>query len=164
MLVNLTPDRQEQDRRKLVAEEYGFSYTPQDHKDYNTEVGIYQSTFPFNFPQEEFIEFKGKHNIGYERSYELFAPNYSKNQYGVADSIEQLKEYFKEEVECLERKFFIEVTPVWQDKSKVGQGGGWRWHKWGSYIGKLEPQCEYLDDEDFGQDFEYVLVYHIYEV
>ena len=24
---------------------------------------------------------------------------------------------------------------------------GWRWHKWGPYIGTQDPQCEYLADE-----------------
>lgn len=45
-----------------------------------------------------------------------------------------------------------------------GKGGGWRWHKWGTYIGTLDPQCEYLDDEDFGEDFKYVLCFHLYHV
>ena len=24
---------------------------------------------------------------------------------------------------------------------------GWRWHKWGEYVGLQDPRCEYLHDE-----------------
>ena len=55
----------------------------------------------------------------------------------------------------------IAVTPVFQHK---GETDGWRWHKWGPYIGTLNPQYEYLDDENFGDDFEYVLCFELYKV
>lgn len=32
-------------------------------------------------------------------------------------------------------------------KSEESSDGGWRWHKWGEYIGTHKPQCEYLHDE-----------------
>lgn len=32
-------------------------------------------------------------------------------------------------------------------KNPVSEGGGWRWRKWGEYIGDGEPTREYLDDE-----------------
>lgn len=38
--------------------------------------------------------------------------------------------------------------------------GGWRWHKWGSYIGTYESKHEYLYDEDI----DMIYVYHIYEI
>lgn len=37
--------------------------------------------------------------------------------------------------------------------------GGWRWHKWGPYLGKHTPQCQYLDEE---QNIDYVLLWHLY--
>ena len=37
-------------------------------------------------------------------------------------------------------------------------GGGWRWHKWGEYIGKHNPQYEYLDHES---GIDYVLVWKL---
>lgn len=161
MLVNLTPNQTEIDRKKSIAKEHHFEYIPQNDVLLNPEPGIYQCTFAFNFSPEDFMEFEGKHSIPYEQSYKLFAPKYKKSQYGVADSVEQLKKYFSKEVKDTKNKYFIYVTPVYQDKENKFKGGGWRWHKWGSYIGKLDPQCEYLDDEEFGDDFEYVLCYHI---
>jgi hypothetical protein len=131
MLVNLTPDLVEIERRRQVALEHNFEYTPQSDPKWLQETGIYQSSCSFNFPAIEFGEFKNQCNIPREQSYDLFKPTYHKNSYGVADSIEQIKEYFKEEIEDTKRKYFIDCTPVFQEKNNKGNGGGWRWHKWG---------------------------------
>lgn len=162
MLVDLTPDLEEIERRKRIAIEHNFEYVPQCDQLWKQENGIYQSSFPFNFPYEEFLEFKGLCNIPMEQSYDIFAPTYHKNSYGVADSIEQIKEYYKEEIEDPNKKYVIECTPVFQERENKGKGGGWRWHKWGEYIGKLDPQYEYLDDKDFGEEFKYVICFHLY--
>lgn len=168
MLVNLTPNWKEIERRKAIAKEHHFEHIPQcDGSLMQYGVGIYQCNYNFNFSHDEFLEFdidKEVYNIPFNQAYEVFAPTYHKKQYGVADSIDQIKEYFKEEIEDQNRKYFIAVTPVYQDKENKGKGGGWRWHKWGEYIGKLDPKYEYLDDEDFGNDFEYVICFHLYEV
>jgi len=165
MLVNLTPNWKEIERRTAIAKEHNFEHIPQcDERLMQYGVGIYQCNFDFNFSHEEFLEFDNMGSIPFDQSFEVFAPNYHKAQYGVGDSIEQIKEYFKEEIEDPNRKYFITATPVFQDKENKGKGGGWCWHKWGEYIGKLEPKCEYLDDEDFGDDFEYVICFHLYEV
>lgn len=168
MLVNLTPNWKEIERRSAIAKEHNFEYIPQcDERLMQYGVGIYQCNFDFNFSHEEFLEFdidKGIYNIPFDQSFKVFAPTYNKTQYGVADSIEQIKEYFKEEIEDLNRKYFITITPVFQDKDNKGKGDGWRWHKWGEYIGKLDSKCEYLDDEDFGADFKYVICFYLYEV
>ena len=34
----------------------------------------------------------------------------------------------------------------------------------GRYIGQLDARCEHLNDEDFGDDFEYVLTFCLYAV
>jgi len=41
--------------------------------------------------------------------------------------------------------FFVHVA---KDPTNSGNGGRWRWRKWGEYIGDHQPQCEYLDDEE----------------
>jgi hypothetical protein len=168
MFVNLTPNRKEIERRKKIAEENNFKYIPQcDERLMEYGDGIYQCNLDFNFSYNEFIEYnidERVFSIPFKNSYEVFAPDYNKAQYGVADSVDQLKEYFKEEMEDPNRKFFLTMTPVYQDKENKGKGGGWRWHKWGTYIGKLNPQHEYLDDEDFGNDFQYVICFHLYEL
>jgi hypothetical protein len=160
MLVNLTPIMGEQLRRIQVAKENNFEYVPQSDKKFIQEMGIYQSSFPFNFPEDEFEELE---KLSYKDRYEIF-PNYEKVTYGVADSIEQIKEYYSDEIADPNKKYAIALTPVWQDKGNKGKSGGWRWHKWGKYIGKLNPQFEYLDDEDFGDDFTYTIVFTIYQV
>lgn len=164
MLVDLTPNFNEAHRRIQISKEHNFEYVPQYDNQWKHGTGIYQCNLAFNFSHEDFKQFNNQCNIPYEDEFEVFAPTYHKSQYGVADSIEQIKEYFKEEIESIEHIYFIAITPVFQDKNNKGKGGGWRWHKWGEYIGKLNPQCEYLDDEDFGDDFEYVICFHLYRV
>ena len=167
MLVNLTPNWKEIERKTAIAKERNFEHIAQcDERLMQYGVGIYQCKFDFNFSHEEFLEFdinKNIHDIPFDQSYEVFAPTYHKSQYGVADSIEQIKEYFKEEIEDPNRKYFITATPVFQEKENKGKGSGWRWHKWGEYIGKLDSKCEYLNDEDFGDDFKYVICFHLYQ-
>jgi len=160
MLVELTPYQDEIDRRKSVALENKFEFIPQCDEKYIVEKGIYQCTFPFNFCKEEFIETK---DLTYDDRFDIF-DGYEKSTYGVADNIDQIKEYYKEEVESDTDRYAISLTPVFQERENKGKGGGWRWHKWGVYIGELDRQCEYLDDEDFGDDFKYVITFQIYKL
>jgi hypothetical protein len=95
---------------------------------------------------------------GYE-SYPEFgrAPdNTYRSAYGVCDSIEQVLTLFPE-LEAPGREFIVTLTEVRRDVQ--GSTGGWRWHKWGPYIGSHTPLFEYLYDESI----ERVFVYHIYE-
>ena len=64
--------------------------------------------------------------------------------YGVCDSPQQL----------LEAMPFLRTSPnryvvsfVELNKANEPPRYGWRWHKWGDYIGNQSPQCEYLFDE-----------------
>lgn len=79
--------------------------------------------------------------------------------YGVCDTIDQWMEHYYESVIESPRKFCVALTKV----RKVDQptDGGWRWHKWGSYIGSKNPQYEYLYDE---KDIDEVYCYHTYEI
>ena len=177
MLVNLTPDLIEIERRKQVALEYDFDYIPQSDQSLILENGIYLNGNGFNFPVDEFVEeLHGNYN-------ELFYMQNKKDgdtmlsfyfgsdtehqyihTYGVADNIKQIKRYYKKQIKDTNNKFVISVTPVYQDKNNRGKCDGWRWHKWGVYIGKLKPKCEYLDDEDFGDDFKCVYCFEMHYV
>jgi len=77
--------------------------------------------------------------------------------YGVCDTAQQVLDIYPILQKDEDRAFIVMFTPV----LKVNQSsdGGWRWHKWGSYIGKENPECEYL----YNEDIEGVFVYHIYE-
>lgn len=76
--------------------------------------------------------------------------------YGVCDSIEQFMADFAEALQSDSREYCVSFTHI----AKEPEPGGWRWHKWGPYIGKGEPTMEYLaDEEGFAEG---VWVFHIF--
>ena len=79
--------------------------------------------------------------------------------HGVADTSDQIRGHFRDQIEDTEATYIIGATPVIRDVSNKGKGGGWRWHKWGTYIGTHTPTTEYLDDEP---DIESVIVFSLY--
>jgi len=81
------------------------------------------------------------------------------SSYGVVDSVEQLFSYYDFDGDS--RNFCIGFQRVDRDISNKGRGGGWRWHKWGPYIGHQKPTTEYLDDEEF---IDHVFVYDIIQL
>ena len=103
--------------------------------------------------------FSGNHLIGiksYEdESFEI--GNY--HSYGVCDSPQQFMEDVGPLLEKSDDKFVAFFTHV---AKRPGERDGWRWHKWGEYIGKGTPTREYLDDEEQFNDGIYV--YHVYRV
>lgn len=80
--------------------------------------------------------------------------------YGVCDNINQVKEKYENWFSRPDLKFCVSFTSV--KKAEQESEGGWRWHKWGEYIGTKNPQHEYLYDE--GEDINEVFVYHIYQL
>lgn len=81
------------------------------------------------------------------------------SSYGVADNVEQVLERFKAVVDHRDIEIVMSFTPI--VKKEQPEEGGWRWHKWGEYIGTHEIQHEYLYDEE---GIEEVLVYQVYPV
>lgn len=80
-------------------------------------------------------------------------------RYIVCDSPEQAVAFWSDHAEDPDTEWVIAVTPIL--KSECDPVGGWRWHKWGDYIGEQNPQCEYLFDEP---EIEKVYTAHIYRV
>jgi hypothetical protein len=80
-------------------------------------------------------------------------------EYGVCDTPEQFIGRYKAALEASPHSFVVSFTIV--RKSEQYAQGGWRWHKWGPYIGDKERQCEYLYDEP---EIDQATVYHIYEI
>ena len=143
MLINLTPDVEEIEKTKNVyKKELNIDYVSQP--ELLIEKGIYKESSDFNFSEDDI-----KEDIEYT------------GIYGIADNVEQIKDYLKKYIDVPDEKYIIAVTPVFQHK---GEADGWRWHKWGPYIGTLNPQYEYLDDENFGDNFKYVLCFELYKV
>lgn len=56
------------------------------------------------------------------------------------------------------RPFLIKLTTI--VRRDQPEEGGWRWHKWGPYIGNYEISHEYLHDELINE----VTVWQIYEM
>ena len=106
---------------------------------------------------------RGVYEIGHFGSSD-FLPGYDQypeglgiDPYGVCDNVEQLLEKCPE-LEASDRQFVVAMHRI--VKKEQPPKGGWRWHKWGEYIGIQNPMCEYLHDEPI---IEEVYVYHIYE-
>ena len=92
----------------------------------------------------------------FERSFFDIDPIYS---YGVVDSPQQFFNDFVDILEVDERLLAVFFTHIEKDPSNKGNGGGWRWHKWGEYFGHGTPRMEYLDDEEGFDDGVYT--FHI---
>lgn len=76
--------------------------------------------------------------------------------YGVCDNVDQILERCPE-IAANNRQYIITLTPI--VRANQPAEGGWRWHKWGEYIGTHLPLHEYLYDE---KNIDQVLVYHVY--
>ncbi len=79
--------------------------------------------------------------------------------YGVGDSIDQVLALYAEKLENAPGAYAIGFTRV--DRADQPPRDGWRWHKWGEYVGTKKPQCEYLADEP---DIEFVYTFTIVEL
>lgn len=80
------------------------------------------------------------------------------DHYGVCDSPEQLLEHLPHLAEDPEA-YMVAMVEIRRDRQS--DRGGWRWHKWGPYIGTQNPQHEYLYDE---KHIDSVFTYHVYRV
>jgi hypothetical protein len=81
------------------------------------------------------------------------------SSYGVCDGVENLLTHADYSA-ILQgpRQFVIFLTEI----RREDQGeGGWRWHKWGPYIGAYEPQYEYLADESIDRVFVFNIMEHM---
>lgn len=94
---------------------------------------------------------------GYDNYPELSKDGVYFGKYGVCDNYKQIIDKCQE-LNNPERTFIICLTPV--RKENQSPDGGWRWHKWGDYIGDKKPKCEYLYDEP---EIDLIYCYHIYE-
>lgn len=71
--------------------------------------------------------------------------------YGVCDNASQVMGQYD-----LTGSVIVIMSPVFRKNQP--EDGGWRWHRWGRYIGEKKPEYEYLYDE---KDIELVFVFSI---
>lgn len=99
-----------------------------------------------------------EHVLGFHNSYEYNYPSlrYVENNndscgsntfssYGVCDNWQQVVQTCANLSEDDTNCYVMSVTPV--RRSQQEETGGWRWRKWGPYIGTQIPTTEYLYDE-----------------
>lgn len=75
--------------------------------------------------------------------------------YGVCDNAQQVVDLY--DLEETKGNFTVCLTPIRRDHEPAE--GGWRWSKWGRYIGTQNSNAEYIHDES---EIELVYVYHVY--
>lgn len=76
---------------------------------------------------------------------EHYYPGHTLHGSGVADDHLQIVKHLELLVDDPSRHYLIGLTKI--TKANQEPFGGWRWHKWGEYIGVQKPTCEYLYDE-----------------
>lgn len=119
------------------------------------EIGVYLGGLNFS---NRFIN-----RLKYEQEYpEILFRRKTVGPYGVCDNPEQFLSRYRKALQRDKRSFCVSFHHILKNSANAGRGGGWRWHKWGEYIGDHNPKCEYLDDE---QDFnDGVYIFHIYQL
>lgn len=65
--------------------------------------------------------------------------------YGVCDTIDEAILYFEACIANKKHEYCIVLSPVYRKNQPPDHG--WRYHKWGTYIGTQNPQHEYLYDD-----------------
>lgn len=113
----------------------------------------------YTVKHHSFNHFLPKSKESYKREFPDFLPG-GMESYGVCDTPDQFLGSFGDLLERSPHKFVVSFTHVRKDAQPPE--GGWRWHKWGPYVGKGQPSMEYLFDETGFPDGIYC--YHIYRI
>lgn len=145
MLINPTPVKYQDPIIELMREMHGGLAVT---KLYNGiyEIGHFNGKYEFEGKFEDYPSFEQTNEDEYLGAY------------GVCDNYQQILDKYPE-LMVRDRKFFVTLCKV--TAAEEESPGGWRWHKWGTYIGTHDPQYEYIADET---GIEFVYCYHIYEV
>lgn len=135
------------DMMKIIAQLNGVDIYKKNSYFEHYETGVYRHDgYIFNF--ENFIDSRCLNNVLNRR-----VAN------GVCDNYHQITEKYKEILSNPEKNYVIGLSTV--KRENQSEDGGWRWHKWGSYIGTQNPQHEYLYDD---KHIDKVFCFHIYEI
>lgn len=127
--------------------------TGPDYKPEHVTQGVYLTHFNFNYDIQHLLKNEHPfspmfdHNLPYEERMKAvrdFDWENAPQDYGVCDSWKQIVEKWPSLVTD-ERKFIISLSEIRREDQPPQ--GGWRWHKWGGYIGIQNPQYEYLYDD-----------------
>ncbi len=115
----------------------------------------YSQPFDFTTYMQKERERRDKFNELY-KEYGIKYREFS--EYGVCDNPMQILARWPHLVYS-EEKYAITCVKI--RKEDQSDWGGWRWHKWGEYIGVRHPKREYIYDEPV---IRQVFTFHIYRV
>lgn len=144
------------DHKHKRWEDYKFSDNYVLEEMLEIEHGIYKGERAFNLSIDYWSLQNARNDIYMIKNDGTFISYYDLNpklkldyenaidSYGVADNVEQVKEHFKVLFDT-DLEFCISVCPV--KRKEQPQRGGWRWDRYGKYIGTQKPQSECLYDE-----------------
>lgn len=158
---------------KLInSENYSNLILEEDDPDLDT-TGIYMEALNARHHIERLTDYTTVNPMGDKYLYSV-------HNYGVADNATQVIRYLENSLKSyffrnsLDEEFYLGMSLVklienYPDyklvllmtphvNTKDCSWGGWRWHKWGEYIGVHEPQHEYLSYE---KGIDYVLSYSL---
>ena len=93
-----------------------------------------------------------------EKTVKPFKETYFLEEYGVADSPEQVYAHYKFLEDDLNSNYFVSLTPIYKEHQE--KSGSFRFHKWGPYIGNQKPTREYLYQEPH---IDLLFVYYVYK-
>lgn len=154
-----------------VYKEYGVELTSEQVRSLLTPVkidrGLYSSpegvglNFDFCLPNVEmdvgYPPQPQAPGIWYQYSFDLYKTTGHESN-GVCDSPEQFMEKIGKILDTLPDEYVVGFDKI--SKKDQPPEGGWRWHKWGEYIGDQNPQYEYLYDEP---EIEEIYLYNIFK-
>jgi len=99
-------------------------------------------------------------NIREFTDYKIIRDNWRQEDYGVCDNAEQAIEIYEQNIASgrfsEDIQYLIYLTPMY--KHNQPEDGGWRWEKWGEYIGVQNSQSDYLYYEP---EVDMIYVFHI---
>jgi hypothetical protein len=170
MLVNLTPKanfKTMRSKQRTYWRRYnreGVTETKSQWLsfDYLFTPTVYTGVYSSDFDGEEintWCKQMAYYSYGFRRKHKTYKDMFSENcwSYGVADNIEQVIDFYnKNKGSIFSGNHVISTFEVHKTPEC-----GWRWKKWGPYIGTKTPMCEYLADEP---DIDKVVCFSIYKV
>lgn len=119
------------------------------------DIKIIKDTIP-NIKNVYITKLNWEYNLELLTGYKV---NKFKCIYGVCDNASQAIEYCNKNVlSNKDKNYILIMTPIL--KRNEGEYG-WRWHKWGSYIGVQNPQHEYISEEE---NIDMVYVFELKEL
>lgn len=133
------------------------------------EPGIYMTGLNFEHSIEQYTDFKSVDSYerlgkdGLPKKYEQGSSmtDYFDNTlevYGIADNVEQIKQMYQQQINS-DNPIVISITEI--NKDDQPSEDGWRWEKWGKYIGNQNSQSQYIYDEP---EIESVYVFTVHAV